>query len=109
MIKLNLDRRSFLSALGLASLPIFASSVARAKSSVAASALGLTENTLSNYETRASSGYLPVVTPGISTLPYEMDGNTKVFRLTAQPVTTFFQDTSDPHGMKKAPHQRLGI
>ena len=48
-----------------------------------------------------ATGYRPVVTPGIATLPYEMDGNVKVFRLTAEPVTVRFQDMSDPNGVRR--------
>jgi manganese oxidase len=34
--------------------------------------------------------YRPVVTPDVATLPYEMDGNVKVFHLVAEPVKTSF-------------------
>ena len=34
--------------------------------------------------------YIPVVTPNGSTLPYEIDGNVKVFRLVAEPVKREF-------------------
>lgn len=50
-----------------------------------------------------SSNYVPVVTPGIATLPFEMEGNVKVFRLVAEPVTVRFQDMSDPHGIRRRP------
>lgn len=52
---------------------------------------------------RARGAYVPVVTPGIPTLPYTMDGNVKVFRLVAEPVTIQFQDMSDPHGSRRRP------
>lgn len=52
---------------------------------------------------RAPEGYMPVVTPGIKTLPYDWEGGVKVFRLVAEPVTVFFQDMSDPHGAKQRP------
>ncbi len=46
------------------------------------------------------SNYVPCITPGIETLPYEMDGNVKVFKLRAEPVTLLFPDMSDGMGMK---------
>jgi FtsP/CotA-like multicopper oxidase with cupredoxin domain len=52
---------------------------------------------------RAAPSYRSVVTPGIETLPYEMDGDVKVFRLTAEPVTVRFQDMSDPNGVRRRP------
>lgn len=51
----------------------------------------------------SSSSYNPVITPGIKTLKYQMDGDVKVFRLTAEPVTIQFQDGSDPQGTKRRP------
>jgi len=45
--------------------------------------------------------YTPVITPGIEKLSYEMDGDVKVFRLVAEPVTIEFQDMSDPQGMRR--------
>lgn len=53
-------------------------------------------------------GYRPVKTPGLATLPFEMDGDTKVFRLTAEPVTTYFPDMSDPHGRARRPIEAWG-
>ncbi len=47
------------------------------------------------------AAYVPVVTPGIATLPYTLDGNVKVFNLVAEQVTIEFQDMSDPHGSKR--------
>ena len=38
----------------------------------------------------APGGYQPVTTPNGSTLPFEMDGDVKVFRLTAEPVKREF-------------------
>jgi FtsP/CotA-like multicopper oxidase with cupredoxin domain len=38
----------------------------------------------------APAGYTPVETPNGSTLPYEMDGDVKVFRLVAEPVKREF-------------------
>src|SRR5690348_13421719 len=38
----------------------------------------------------APQGYTPVVTPNGTTLPWEMDGDVKVFRLTAEPVKREF-------------------
>lgn len=92
------SRRSFLSGLGLASL----TSLASIKSSRLAA-----ENDPDAVEPAGSpgraSGYVPVVTPGIETLPFEWDGNVKVFRLRAEPVVTKWQDMSDPHGMARRP------
>lgn len=51
----------------------------------------------------AQTRYLPVVTPGIQTLPFALDGDVKVFRLKAEPVVTAFQDMSDSHGMRRRP------
>lgn len=48
-------------------------------------------------------GYLPVITPGIATLPFEWDGRVKVFKLWAEPVTVEFPDMSNPHGIGKRP------
>ena len=48
-----------------------------------------------------SDGYTPVITPGIPTLAYEWDGNVKVFRLVAEPVTVQFPDMSNAHGLVK--------
>lgn len=47
------------------------------------------------------SGYVPCVAPGIPTLPFQWDGNVKVFRLVAEPVVVQFQDMSNPHGLGK--------
>jgi manganese oxidase len=55
-----------------------------------------------------SSGMTSVTTPGISKLPFELDGNTKVFRLIAQPVQIFFPDMSDPNGTKRRPISAWG-
>ncbi len=51
---------------------------------------------------------VPCVAPGIPTLPYKLDGNKKVFELTAEPVTVYFPDGSDPHGVKKRPINAWG-
>lgn len=57
-------------------------------------------------QTTKSTSNLPtakVQTPGIAKLPYTLDGNTKVFHLNAEPVTIYFQDMSDPNGLKRRP------
>lgn len=51
----------------------------------------------------STTGYLPVETPGIPTLPFTWEGNVKVFKLIAEPVTIEFQDMSDPHGIARRP------
>lgn len=48
-----------------------------------------------------NANYVPVVTPGVSSLPYRMEGGVKVFELVAEAMTTTFPDLSDPHGMKR--------
>lgn len=61
--------------------------------------------------TTSSAGngtYVPVVTPGIKTLPFEMDGDVKVFRLTAEPVTIQFPDMSEGMGMTNRPIDAWG-
>lgn len=89
MTKITFDRRAFLAQLGIG-LPLlsaFWGNKAQADQPIA----------------EPGSNYRPVITPGIKTLPFEMDGQTKVFRLRAEPVTTYFQDMSDPHGAKQRP------
>lgn len=98
-MKFPLSRRSFLSGLGLASLPIL-SAPFRGAGAVLSNAQ---EAFAAESKPRSQSGYVPVVTPGIATLPYDVDGGTKVFRLVAQPVVIQFQDMSDPHGMGRRP------
>lgn len=46
--------------------------------------------TLPSSRPAGAAGYTPVVTPNGSTLPYEMDGDVKVFRLVAEPVKREF-------------------
>ena len=48
-------------------------------------------------------GIVPVVTPGIPTIPCELDGDVKVFRLRAEPVTLQWPDMSDGMGMSQRP------
>jgi len=45
----------------------------------------------------------PVTTPGVEKLSFEWDGDVKVFRLIAEPVTLHWPDMSDPHGMARRP------
>lgn len=52
--------------------------------------------------------YRPVVVPGIATLPFELDGDVKVFRLKAEKVTIRFQDMSDPRGVARRPINAWG-
>lgn len=49
------------------------------------------------------AAFTPVETPGVPKLPFEWDGNVKVFRLIAEPVTIQFEDRSDPHGLARRP------
>lgn len=56
-----------------------------------------------NNRSNNSLGNGTVKTPGISSLPYEMDGSVKVFRLVAEPVTIKFPDMSDPMGALRRP------
>lgn len=98
-MKLQISRRSFLSGLGLMGLPLLTAPIQKA-----GRAIGSAEKAFAaESELKAQGGYIPVVTPGIATLPYETDGGIKVFRLVAQPVATQFQDMSDPHGMRRRP------
>lgn len=97
----QVTRRSFISGAGAISIPILASALGRG---VALADLDSnTSDAVSNNRPARTQGYLPVVTPGIKTLPYEMDGGVKVFKLVAEPVVIKFQDMSDPHGMKRRP------
>lgn len=79
---------------------------------VAASALTLPwsekPTTQAKGQTSRSEPYVPVQALGVPTLPYEMDGDIKVFRLTVEPVTIQFPDMSDPHGMRRRPIHAWG-
>lgn len=48
------------------------------------------QDTMPSTQPAGAGTYTPVVTPNGSTLPYEMDGNVKVFRLVAEPVKREF-------------------
>jgi len=87
---MELNRRGFLSTI--LSLPLLGA-VRRAGAAPAAASGGT---------------FVPVVTPGVPSLAFTWDGNVKVFRLKAEPVTTAFQDMSDPHGMGTRPIQGWG-
>ncbi len=50
-----------------------------------------------------SDGIVPVQALGIPTIPYEMDGDVKVFRLRSGPVTLHWPDMSDGMGMQQRP------
>ena len=97
------SRRNFIREIGAAALGL-----------PAAAAAALTPNramampSLFGQKSSNKDGYLPVQVPGIPTLPYEMDGNTKVFRLTCEPVTIQFPDMSDPHGARRRPIHAWG-
>jgi len=62
------------------------------------------------YLATAATGntYVPCVAPGIETLEYTLDGNVKVFQLTAEPATIRFQDMSDPSGTRTRPINAWG-
>ncbi len=98
MKKEGVSRRSFLSGLSLFSL----SSLVTLTGSKGIEAAEISSATPS------LGGYVPVVTPGIATLPYDLDGNVKIFRLRAEPVTIQFQDMSDSHGAKSRPIYGFG-
>lgn len=100
MIK-DVSRRSFLSGMGAASIPLLATLNGRSNTALGDSVLASSPS--DDAAPSRANGYLPVVTPGIKTLPYTMEGGVKVFRLVAEPVTIQFQDMSDPHGMKRRP------
>ena len=61
-----------------------------AAAGVARNARGAEGEQKAPVEGAAPSGYTPVETPNGSTLPYEMDGDVKVFRLVAEPVKREF-------------------
>jgi len=52
---------------------------------------------------RASFLQPPVQALGVPNLPFTTEGNIKVFRLIAEPVTIQFPDMSDPHGQRRRP------
>lgn len=92
------SRRGFVAGLGAgaAALPLVdLKSVASAQTAI-------------NRDSDLESTYRPVVTPGIATLPYIMDGGVKVFNLVAEPVTIRFQDMSDPNGVRRRPINAWG-
>lgn len=97
-MKFGINRRSFLSGLGLSSIPFMASFAGRSSVAMAAPSERVRPQAFAG-----GGNYVPVKTPGIATLPYAMDGAVKVFRLVPQPVVTAFQDMSDPHGMRRRP------
>ena len=97
----DFSRRSFLSTLGLGSIPLFGAIASNPQTVIAAASSSGVDPKLPPNKSR--KGYVPVVTPGIQTLPYFIDGGVKVFKLTPELVTTSFQDMSDPHGMKRRP------
>lgn len=46
---------------------------------------------------------VPVISPGIAKLPYELDNGVKVFRLRAEPVRVYWPDMRDPMGQARRP------
>jgi len=101
-----ISRRNFvtkLSQAGLA-LPFLSGLKAQAMTWVAPPADSSHPNHASGPQSSSSNpNFVPVQAPGISKLPYEMDNGVKVFRLTAEPATTYFPDMSDPHGFRRRP------
>lgn len=89
MKSFNLTRRNFLASLGLTSIPLFSNAVSG------------NQNPAPNPADKLMPAQ--VITPGIQSLPFQMEGDVKVFRLIAEPVTTTFQDMSDPHGQRRRP------
>jgi FtsP/CotA-like multicopper oxidase with cupredoxin domain len=55
-----------------------------------------------------ATNYVPVVTPGIATLPFTMNNGVKEFQLTAGPVTFALPDLSDGMGMRGRPVNGFG-
>lgn len=99
------SRRNFIYRMGatLASLPLF-SELLTQKAHALQPPRKNNELKLFNDQ----KPYTPVKALGIKTLPYTLDGNIKVFNLTAEPVTISFPDMSDPHGMARRPINAWG-
>lgn len=97
----SITRRDFVAGVGAAAtipaLATFGLPMAKADATDETSTANLT-----------SSSYVPVVTPGIAKLPFVMDGDVKVFRLRAEPVTIQFPDMSDGMGMSNRPINAWG-
>lgn len=101
----HLTRRHFVAAVGsAATIPALSAACGKTGAALASERAASSQTA----RERTASGYVPVVTPGIATLPYELDGDVKVFRLTAEPVTIRFQDMSDPHGAARRPINAWG-
>lgn len=102
------SRRDFVATVGTAvTIPALAAACGKLEPTLASA--GVARAADDSARAAEASSYVPVVTPGIPTLPYVMDGNVKVFQLTAEPVTIQFQDMSDPHGMRRRPINGLGV
>jgi manganese oxidase len=106
----DFSRRGFLSHLGVAAvggqLLSGCTKTSDASANMAPHSAGDPQHvSLLNRESPAANfGNSPaVITPGIATLPFTMDGSTKVFELQAEPVTIEFPDATDPHGLAKRP------
>lgn len=108
-IKESLSRRKFMCGIGAtAAIPVLATACGRDSGQLFASAFVDGKTSHENMSANLTSSYVPVFTPGIATLSYEMVDGVKVFRLRAEPVTIQFQDMSDPHGMARRPIQGWG-
>lgn len=96
-----ISRRNFVTAAGaVASLPVLTAACGKLEGVLDNAA---TKSTASAAPAERNQSYVPVEVPGIPKLPFEMDGNVKVFRLTPEPVTIGFPDMSDGMGMKPRP------
>lgn len=109
-MKTGLNRRNFLGGVGAAvTLPALNAACGKIEESVAAAEYGSSHQLRDNAdESLERLGYLPVEVPGISKMPYTIEGGVKVFRMSAEPVVIQFQDMSDPHGMRKRPIHAWG-
>ncbi len=65
-------------------------------------------NIASYNATYSPVNYVPVITPGITTLPYNLNNGVKEFQLTAGPVTFVLPDMSDGMGMRGRPIRGFG-
>jgi FtsP/CotA-like multicopper oxidase with cupredoxin domain len=107
MMATSIPRRGFLGKLSTAlAIPAVAAALTKGRELFGSGIALADENTPAGQP--MSGAYVPVVTPGIQTLPYELDGDVKVFRLRAEPVTIRFQDMSDPSGARTRPINAWG-
>lgn len=95
------NRREFMTGVGaLITLPALTAASSKVMAQANPLAAAAPVNQPGNYR--------PVVVPGIPTLPFELEGDVKVFRLAAEEVTIRFQDMSDPHGSRRRPINAWG-